>query len=126
MIELFPKDVQDLVGKPHKRDKRGPDEYDCWGICIEVYCRRGVGLPDYSTQDLTHQQIWDLSNGYAKDHADWIEEPEPWCFVFANGHVGLFHSGRVLHSARGIGCVWQRIEEFQMVYPKSRFARWRP
>lgn len=125
MIDLKPEDVQDLIGKPHKRDARGPDIYDCWGICIEVGRRLGIALPDYATQNMTHQEIWDLANGHAKDHADWIDDPEPWCFVFCDGHVGMFHSGRVLHSARVVGCVWQRLEEFQLIYTRARFARWR-
>lgn len=125
-LDLTPEDVQDLIGKPHARDARGPDKFDCWGICMEVYARLGVALPDYATQGLTHTEIQELSNGHSKDRADWIKKPEPWCFVFADGHMGLFHSGRVLHSARGIGCIWQRLDEFQIVYPKTRFARWRP
>ena len=125
MKDLKPEDVQDLIGKPHARDARGPEFYDCWGIAAEVYSRLGIQLPDYSTKGLRHSEIQDLSNGHAKDHADWIDKPEPWCFVFADGHMGLFHSGRVLHSARKIGCIWQRLEEFQTVYPDAKFARWR-
>ena len=36
----------DLIGKPYKKNGRGPDSYDCYGICIEVCKRIGTKLPE--------------------------------------------------------------------------------
>lgn len=37
----------DLVGKPFAKMGRGPDQYDCWGVVIEVARRVGKTVPDY-------------------------------------------------------------------------------
>lgn len=39
-------DVRHLIGAPYKWGGRGPEIYDCWGICIEIYKMGGVILPD--------------------------------------------------------------------------------
>ena len=36
----------DLLGKPFEYGGRGPDAYDCWGLCMEIYKRLGIQLPD--------------------------------------------------------------------------------
>lgn len=127
MIGLHIDAVQDLIGKPYAHGARGPAAFDCWGLCAEVYRRGGVELPDYSVAHLTHEQTTALIHGHARDHADWIPAPESWCFVFArrSGHMGLYWRGAVLHSARGVGCVLQRFDQFAMLHPRIAFARWR-
>jgi cell wall-associated NlpC family hydrolase len=39
--------VTDLIGVPFIDGGRGPEGYDCWGLCLEVFRRCGVALPDY-------------------------------------------------------------------------------
>jgi hypothetical protein len=120
-------DVQDLVGKPYAHGARGPDAYDCWGLCVEVYRRRGIDLPDYAVRELTHEETTALILGHAADRADWIVKPDDWCFVFdkRNGHIGLHFRGQVLHCARMLGCIVQRLGDFALTHPRSAFARWR-
>lgn len=36
----------DLVGLPFKSRGRGPDEYDCFGLVMQIYRRRGIVIPD--------------------------------------------------------------------------------
>lgn len=36
----------DLIGLPFKSRGRGPDEYDCFGLVMEIYRRRGIVIPD--------------------------------------------------------------------------------
>jgi len=38
----------DLIGKPYKEDGRGPDGYDCYGVCMEVCKRAGINLPEFN------------------------------------------------------------------------------
>jgi len=127
MIDLRLDALQDLIGKPYARSARGPDAFDCWGLCAEVYRRAGFTLPDYRDGHLTHKQTSALIKGLAQDHADWIDAPEPWCFVYDkhDGHIGLFVRGYVLHSARPLGVTLQRLEHFALVHPRIAFARWR-
>jgi hypothetical protein len=119
-------DVQDLIGKPYRPGARGPHEFDCWGLCAEVYRRRGIALPDYEARGLSHAQTLALVQGHATNHAEWIDKPEPWCFVFdaTHGHLGLYWGGSVLHCARMVGVIWQRLAQFLVIYPHARFARW--
>lgn len=121
-------DFQDLIGKPYVHGARGPDAFDCWGLCAEIYRRMGRDLPDYAVRHMTHDETKALILGHAKDHADWIDEPEDWCFVFdqRDGHIGLHFNGRVIHCKRMTGCVVQRLGDFKMSHPKIRFARWVP
>jgi cell wall-associated NlpC family hydrolase len=127
MIDLHPDAIQDLIGKRYAIGARGPDSFDCWGVCAEVYRRAGRALPDYRAASLTHAQTRALVQDIAPDHADWIATPEPWCFVFdrRSGHMGLFWRGYVLHAARGKGVVMERIDHFELAYPSLAFARWR-
>lgn len=122
-MNLNVEQVQDLIGKPYALGARGPDALDCWGLCMEVYARVGVRLPDYAAP--TRAQVRAMVDG--QDHVDWINEPEPWCFVYSNrlGHIGLYVHGRVMHSARNIGVVVQDLRQFKMIYPDISFARWR-
>jgi len=127
MIPLSITDVQDLIGKPHARGARGPDAYDCWGLCAEVYRRGGVQLPCYHSKELTNAEMSRIVLGEAVEHAEYIEAPENWCFVMdqRSGHLGLWWRHSVLHSARMLGCVVQRFNSFHIAYPRTTFARWR-
>lgn len=120
--------VQDLIGKPYVHGARGPDAFDCWGLCMEICGRGGWELPDYPVKHLTHAETTALILGQAKDHAEWIDKPEDWCFVFdqRDGHIGMHFAGMVVHCKRMVGCVVQRLNDFKMSHPRIRFARWVP
>ena len=51
-------DINDLLGKPYKAHARGPKEYDCYGLVIEVEKRLGHTMPDLYTK---------LSEGWEED-----------------------------------------------------------
>ena len=38
--------IEDFLGKIYQENGRGPDGYDCYGVCIEVCKRFGVELPE--------------------------------------------------------------------------------
>lgn len=40
-------ELEELIGRPYKPGGRGPNFYDCWGLCMEVARRAGKKLPDY-------------------------------------------------------------------------------
>jgi cell wall-associated NlpC family hydrolase len=127
MISLRLTQVGDLIGMPHVLGARGPDAYDCWGLCVEVYSRAGVRLPDYGAGALTREHTKELLDNYVPNHALWIQKPEDWCFAYSArpGHLGLCIQDRVLHSARKLGVVLQKLDQFKMIYPNVMFARWR-
>lgn len=52
-IDMF----EDLIGKPFADDGRGPDNYDCIGLCLEVFARMKIPVSDYDA--LTFPDISD-------------------------------------------------------------------
>lgn len=51
MITLDPIFWRDLVGLPYRHMARGPDAYDCFGLLVEVFRRRGITIPDAAYGD---------------------------------------------------------------------------
>jgi len=49
--------IADLVGKPFKSGGRGPDEYDCYGLVIEIYRRLGIEIPNYTVNALDFRAV---------------------------------------------------------------------
>jgi cell wall-associated NlpC family hydrolase len=39
---------EDLIGKPFVDDGRGPDGYDCVGLCLEIFTRMKIPVSDYN------------------------------------------------------------------------------
>lgn len=52
-------DVNDLLGKPYKAHGRGPDNFDCYGLVIEVESRLGHKMPDLYTK-LAQTDNWEF------------------------------------------------------------------
>ncbi len=93
-------DYKDLLEKPFKLNGRGPDEYDCWGLCIEMGKRVGMDFPedftpsDVELQDKTIREIADTD--FIR-----IEKPEPYCIVtFIIEPPFVDHCGFVLADKR--------------------------
>jgi len=126
MIALRITQLQDLIGKPYKLGARGPEEYDCWGLCMEVYARAGVRLPDWNSDRLQRREIKQLIDNEAEDKVEWITSPESWCFVYArtHGHIGLYLHHSVLHCALKLGVILQHLDSFEAIYPNIAYARW--
>jgi cell wall-associated NlpC family hydrolase len=40
-------DVSEFLDAVFKHNGRGPNAYDCWGLCMAVYRKLGIELPDY-------------------------------------------------------------------------------
>ncbi len=81
MLELLNEDLyNDLMGKPFLLGSRGPDKYDCWGICLEVGKRVGINYPEDFTPCESEQQDAAIKNKRDMDF-DKIEIPEPYCIV---------------------------------------------
>lgn len=78
----------DLLGKEYKHNGRGPDHYDCWGLCMEVYKRLGLDLPEFLPQSqdpaCIHAIVQDacppLEGGGGRNFIE-IQKPVPYCLV---------------------------------------------
>lgn len=84
----------DLLGKPFAWGGRGPESYDCFGLCKEVFRRKGIELPDY--QSNPEFQIIDerLAEGRSKYLLE-IDKAENGCIVLFKikppfvSHIGV-------------------------------------
>lgn len=69
----------DLLGKEYLEGGRGPDAFDCWGLCLEVSRRAGRPLPAIVTPgnlQATHEAY--LAAAYFCRRLD---GPQPFCVV---------------------------------------------
>jgi cell wall-associated NlpC family hydrolase len=51
MTDLAPRFWADLIGLPFRPLARGPEAYDCWGVFLEIFRRRGIVIPDWTYPD---------------------------------------------------------------------------
>ena len=71
--------VLDLVGKDFEVGACGPDKYDCYNLCREVYRRFGIEIPDFdhpAEASLVHQVVEE-----GKKLFEEIPGPEPLALV---------------------------------------------
>jgi cell wall-associated NlpC family hydrolase len=96
----------DLIGKRFKDGGRGPDEYDCYGLGMEVFRRCGVELLDYAGSCYDKESI---NATYLKWRGQWErvqgEPPAPALIVmkansaFFINHVGVYlGAGKFIHA----------------------------
>lgn len=72
--------LYNLVGKRFEYGGRGPNTFDCYGLCMEVYKRLGRELPDYPTSfgdvKVDHDTYW-----FGKKNFVRLKTPEPFCLI---------------------------------------------
>jgi len=103
VTDLHPSLWVDLVGLPFRSGGRGPDAYDCYGVLLKVFARRGIGRPplDTTVDDSEIARMVALALG---THWSRIEAPEPGCALLFRDrgvvrHVGIYiGSDRFLHA----------------------------
>ena len=96
-------DIEDLLGLPFSDDGDGPDSWNCWNLCCEVYRRADKHLPHYSDwiEDLAKRNAF-INRKKLRDF--WLlDKPEPLALVtlrmfrqypnFIN-HIGIMISHR--------------------------------
>jgi cell wall-associated NlpC family hydrolase len=98
----------DLIGKPFVDGARGPEHYDCFGLLLEVYRRRGIVILDHSYSDDPAERAARLLRGLTS----WTPcEIRPGVGLLFRekgiaGHVGVaLDEDRFIHAAHYIGQV---------------------
>ncbi len=122
----------DLLGKPFRLGGRGPNYYDCWGLCIEIGKRAGILYPTNFTPKETIDQ--DVAIRTLRDN-DFIklDKPEPFCIVtFAVTPPYIDHCGIVtedckhfIHIMRESSVTKQRIDHKILAKRRDGFYRLR-
>lgn len=101
-------DYSDLIGAPFAYGGRGPKEYDCYGLLIEIYRRSGIRVPDHASSDDRS-----LIEQWVNEELRLWEECDPFrgaaMLVRVQGllcHVGIcLGNDRFLHTWEGTGGV---------------------
>ena len=87
----------DLLGKTFAYGGRGPFEYDCYGLVMEVCKRRGIELPDFGSSPSAswiHRMITEGKKLFLE-----LKAPAPGCLVtFALRPPFTTHIGVVLEN----------------------------
>jgi len=114
----------DLLGKPWRKDARGPDAYDCVGLLLEIARRLGYLIPAYAS---TVSEL-DL----ARTHWEPTTDPQPGDAILVHSadprwHVGVVSGGGyMLHSTQDIGeVVRERYNSFPWQARLEGFYRWK-
>lgn len=117
MAGMMPADVVSrLLAVPYAPGEGAWTGADCWGV-VELWYRHvlGIDLKDRADRPPGHNSV----QGWADEGLGWISisAPEDHCLVLMRagrlsaGHVGVFYNGRVLHSAKSHGCVFQPLSD---------------
>ena len=121
----------DLIGKPFKEFGRGPDHYDCYGVCIEVSARGGEPIPDYGSVPCdAHEEILDRIG----KHFHCVEEvtiPRQLDLVRLTGESGPTHMGimvddmNYLTTSKGTGVILVGVNHYLWKHLMRGFYRWK-
>lgn len=110
--------IDDLIGKPFVDGGRGPDEYDCYGLAMELFRRAGINLPE---QNICCMDTPKIAAEIENQRPTWVRLDAPLapCMVAIRlspgivNHVGVYIGcGQFIHAYRNAGgvCV-NRINE---------------
>ena len=108
----------DLIGKPWKFGSRGPYEYDCWGLAMEVCRRLGIEIPDFAAGCPYAQREIDGVRRSFEDNFTPVGNPVPGDIVAFRyptpmyvGHMGVIVGDpHFLHMRENTGAVMERID----------------
>jgi cell wall-associated NlpC family hydrolase len=90
----------DLLAAPFAWGGRGPQTFDCYGLCMELYKRRGIILPEYQSNP-DFSVIDDSVNAGIRAWMMKLDQPEPFCLVlFSIRPPFATHIGVVMEDCR--------------------------
>lgn len=106
-----------LIGKPFRLGGRGPEFFDCWGICLELGKRMGILYPEEFTPDSKEMQN-DTICEIKDQHFERIDNPEPYAIITFKirppyvDHCGIVLPGctTFLHTLEGHAAAVNRID----------------
>lgn len=121
------------IGKTYLPGGRGPEQFDCYGLCKTIYNEVfNIELPDWR-DDLSKPAIRAGIIAGVVSHGTFteLEDPVDGCFVVcyrsrAAYHIGLFFAGGVIHADEGHGVIYEPLSRFARKYTKLQFGDWHP
>ena len=92
---LYDFDIDKYMGKPWKRNAKGPHAYDCYGLLQAIYDDLGKDLPDVKRPELLNEMYEKCNNSVVLFKP--LEKPKPYCLVgFRTKPPKVSHAGLVL------------------------------
>ena len=108
-MKLTVEDIRDLLGSPYKVHGRNKEEgFDCYGLVMEIYKRKGEKLPDFFYDDVKPDDTKEVYN-YALPYVEKVDKPVDMClccFAIPNEskHIGIYiGEGKMIHAVKNIG-----------------------
>jgi murein DD-endopeptidase len=111
----------DLLGKSFEYGGRGPDTFDCYGLCIELRRRAGLPMPDgyLSCRDFSEIDSR-LSDGTSRFAIE-LPSPRPFCLATFRlhprytSHIGfvLGDSLHFVHIMQKMRVTVERLDAFE-------------
>lgn len=105
IASLPPRILSDLIGVPYRLDGRGPSEYDCAGLFVEVQRRLGILMQIPATPLTVERQAHTMLHILRREWCE-VLRPRPGACVFfpQELHVGTVIDGsRFLHTSEELG-----------------------
>lgn len=106
----------DLLTKKYADKGRGPDNYDCWGLVIEMYRRSGRNIPDYESPATADSD----KNRWVQIHNPRIPGGRVIVVAIAPGgdgvvtHTGVIvDDGRFIHASEKKGIVIEPLGRYE-------------
>jgi cell wall-associated NlpC family hydrolase len=120
----------DLLGKPFEWGGRGPDSFDCYGLCIELAKRNGQMIPDCAWSE-EPEQIAALVEETETKGFTRVEIPKLGDFVgfmlrppFVS-HIGyMLNQYEFLHITRGTRVTRERVDHITWSRKVAGYYRW--
>jgi cell wall-associated NlpC family hydrolase len=122
----------DLLGKPFQWGGRGPDAFDCYGLCIELAKRNGQIIPDSAWSEEPEEINELLELGYKRGFA-MVLTPQVGDFVTFKlrppfvSHVGMIVNTSPLefvHITKGTSVSRERIDSIVWNRKLAGYYRW--
>ncbi len=120
--------INDLIGKPFKNGGRGPGEYDCYGLCREVYHRLGIELPQYV---IDCYNIPEINGAFNQSKVIRVDKPEQYCIMAIrnNSHVVnhfaiYLGNHEFIHALPNIGVCQASIDDLRWKRAIVGYYRW--
>lgn len=134
MSDLF---LDDLIGRPFAQNEKGPDAYDCYGLCQEVYRRLKRHLPDYDYSFVNHSSkdtVTKVAKRIEQERGKYVllEKPEPYCLVVfcvvppVVSHIGvvLEDCSKFIHVSRKHAVTVEKLNSYSWKNRIRGYYRW--
>ena len=128
MSDCLPESIwRDLLGRPYAEDARGPEQFDCVGLFLEIQRRLGRAVPPYPSDPMLVPA--------ARKQWERVETPAPGDAVLIVSHDPPWHIAVVLetepqpwmlHSNSAMGVVRSRMDRFPWRNQIEGYYRWQP